>query len=136
MIFLSLSFKTNLNQKLTILDLFYNIPIRCNQTREKKCVNIFADSELCVKYRDFGTWVGRWSKGNGGVTIFSTVFFLHNHRLIPGPMGSPLKNLFKHIFLWQIVSDGSMVCFMVRRLCLRSAELRIWASQGINKRSH
>ena len=48
----------------------------------KKCVNILAYSEPCIKYRDFCTWVSRWSKWNGGVTICSHYF--HDYRLITG----------------------------------------------------
>ena len=36
----------------------------------QKCASIFADSESCEQCGDFGTWVGRWSKWNGGVTTF------------------------------------------------------------------
>ena len=33
----------------------------------KTCTNIIADSESFKKYRDFGTWMGSWSKWNYGV---------------------------------------------------------------------
>ena len=49
---------------------------------KKKFANIIADSEPCIKYKDFGTWVSRWSKWNGGATIFSH-FFL-SYGLITG----------------------------------------------------
>ena len=43
----------------------------------KSGANIIADSETFKRYRDFDTWVGRWSNWNGDVMIFSH-FFLTN----------------------------------------------------------
>ena len=40
----------------------------------KRCANITANSEPFKQYGDVGTWVGRWSKWNGGVIIFSPIF--------------------------------------------------------------
>ena len=37
---------------------------------------LFADSEFRKWCRDFNIWVGRWSKWNGGVTVFHTFFRL------------------------------------------------------------
>ena len=40
----------------------------------KKCTCIFADSVSCEHCGDFGTWVGRWVKWNGGVANLSHIF--------------------------------------------------------------
>ena len=37
-----------------------------------KCLDILADYKQCINYKDFGTWLCRWSKWNGDVH-----FFLH-----------------------------------------------------------
>ena len=49
-----------------------------NRTAAAKPKNkfyIFADSDLSINYRSFGTWVSRLSKKNWSLTIFHTFFF-------------------------------------------------------------
>ena len=41
---------------------------------QKECDNIIADSESFKQYGDFATWVGRWSRWNGGEIIFSHIY--------------------------------------------------------------
>ena len=41
------------------LGLFWEKPIRCRQPQTKVC-DCFANYELYINYRDFGTWVSRW----------------------------------------------------------------------------
>ena len=48
----------------------------------KKSSSIFADSESYEQCGDFGTWVGRWSRWIGDVTILSYIF--HANVVITG----------------------------------------------------
>ena len=54
------------------------------------CANMIAFYEPHIKYGNFGTWISRWSKWNGVVTIFS--HFFHICEPIPGM--TSLLNLF------------------------------------------
>ena len=40
----------------------------------KQCVNILADSEMCIKYKDLGALVSRWSKWNAGEFFFTLCY--------------------------------------------------------------
>ena len=55
----------------------------------KRRANIIADSETFKRYRDFDTWVGRWSNWNGGVIIFSD--YLLTNVVITGYLSYGLK---------------------------------------------
>ena len=63
----SSSFKMDSNRKLLNVGFFWDKP-------QKRCANIIADSDTFKRYRDFETWVGKWSNWNGGVIIFLHYF--------------------------------------------------------------
>ena len=73
LIFQSSSFKMDLNRKLPSFGIFWD-KLVCRSQTQKSCANIIAYSEICQRYKDFDTWVGRWSNWNGDVIIFSHYF--------------------------------------------------------------
>ena len=86
----SSSYKTDSKRKLPTFWLF-ETNRSVGAYPPKKCVSIFADSESGEYCGDFGTWVGRWWKWNGGVTIFSKK--CHANVVITGKISYPIRPL-------------------------------------------
>ena len=61
----------------------------CRSQTQKKCAYIIADSKPCNQYGEFGSRVGRWSKGKCGLMIFHKLFI--PRYLYPGSLHK--KNL-------------------------------------------
>ena len=96
--------------KTYILGSFLDEPLHCSQNQKQLFLNIFADPDLCIKYRDFGTWVSRWSKWNGGLTICS--HFLRNYGLITNKSWK-LFHVVNHNFWLYLISNPDIQEFIV-----------------------
>ena len=67
-------FQNKLEQKTSNLWAFLRQTVLWEPNRQEMCKYFFRHSESCEQCGDIGTWVGRWSKWNGGLTIRSHIF--------------------------------------------------------------
>ena len=67
-----LKFQNGLKQKTSNFMVFWDKQVGKGLTHQEVQI-FFADSEFSEQCRHFGTWVGRWSKWNGGVTSCSQI---------------------------------------------------------------
>ena len=98
--FRKFKFHDRLQSKPDICKLFWDKLLHSSKTLHI-CLNIFADTEPCIKYGNFGIWFCEWSKLNTGANFLP--HFLPNYGVSIGKPSYTMASSFKNP-LWMICS--------------------------------